>query len=363
MIEYKNPKLLINKSNFQAGEICWRSPSNIAIIKYWGKHELQLPRNPSFSFTLNNAHTFTCLAYNLKETKGISFELIFEGKENTSFHPKIFKFFEQVVEIYPFIEQLHFRIETENTFPHSAGIASSASAMSALSLCLCTLERKLFNTLLNQKEFLQKASYLSRIGSGSACRSVYPTAALWGETNSISESSNLFAIPFKDEIHKVFHTYHDDILIVSKIEKSVPSSAGHDLMEGNIYAMNRYQQAKDRLNALLKALKEGDLVSFGTICEAEALTLHALMMTSNPSYLLLKPSTLSIIEEIRNFRTETSIPVYFTLDAGPNVHLLYPDEFKEIISEFITQKLLFYCIDQKYIQDIIGEGPSLASDS
>ncbi len=358
MLEYKNPDLLIDKSTFIPAELCWRSPSNIAIIKYWGKHGLQLPKNPSLSFTLNNAHTFTCLGYDINKAKGVSFDLIFEGKENKSFHPKIFKFFEQIKEIYPFVEQLHFKIETENTFPHSAGIASSASAMSALSLCLCSLERNFFNILNDEEEFLQKASYLSRIGSGSACRSIYPIAAVWGKTDLIPGSSDLYAIPFKDQIHQVFHTFHDDILIVSQQEKSVSSSAGHKLMEGNIYSNSRYQQANKQLDKLLKALHEGDLDSFGTICEEEALTLHALMMTSSPSYLLLKPATLSIIDEIRTFRAETGIPVYFTLDAGPNVHLLYPDEYKEIIKEFINQKLVLYCINKSYIQDYLGSGPS-----
>lgn len=359
MLDYKNLELIIDESNFIPGEVCWRSPSNIAIIKYWGKHGLQLPRNPSFSFTLNNAHTFTCLSYELKETRGISFELLFEGKENSSFHPKIFKFLEQIIEIYPFLEQLHLRIETENTFPHSAGIASSASAMSALSLCLCSMEKQFFNNLKNEEEFFKKASYLSRIGSGSACRSVYPIAAIWGETEEIPDSSDLYAIPYKDEIHPIFHSFHDDILIVSNQEKSVSSSAGHNLMDGNIYSESRYKQARMRLKSLLKALKEGDLISFGTICEEEALTLHALMLTSSPSYLLLKPASLSIIEEIRMFRAETGMPVYFTLDAGPNIHVLYPNKYKDVIQEFINQKLLIYCIDKTCLQDYLGNGPTV----
>lgn len=357
MSNYTNPELLLKINDIEPGDVCWKSPSNIAIIKYWGKYAQQLPRNPSLSFTLDNAHTFTVLSYEAKESKGISFDVYFGGEKNMAFKPKIQKFLEQILSIYPFIEQLHFKIESENTFPHSAGIASSASSMSALALCLCSLEQRFFKTLNDQDEFLRKASYLARIGSGSACRSVFPIASVWGETELIKGSSNLFGVPVKDELHEVFHTFHDDIMIVNDEEKSVSSSAGHELMENNPFASTRYQQANERLKILLKALKDGNVEAFGQICEEEALSLHALMMLSTPSYLLIKPATISIIEEIRQFRKETKVPVYFTLDAGPNVHVLYPDLYKQVVTGFINQKLAPYCISGNYIEDHVGLGP------
>lgn len=360
MLSYSNPNLVIDQSQVKEGEVCWKSPSNIAIIKYWGKYDVQLPRNPSLSFTLNNAHTFTCLKYKFKSTQGFSFEVILNGEENDSFKPKILKFFELIKDIYPFLSQLHFTIETENTFPHSAGIASSASAMSALALCLCSLEQKFFGTLSDHNEFLRKASYLSRIGSGSACRSIYPVASLWGKTKLAHGSSDYFAIPMESKIHEVFHTFHDDIMIVSKDEKAVSSSAGHSLMDNNPFASSRYEQANERLELLLEALQEGDIHKFGTICEDEALSLHALMMLSKPSYVLIKPATLSIIEEIRSFRNEFKIPVYFTLDAGPNVHVLYPDLYKQVVSGFIQQRLMPLCEDGAYLDDNLGQGPVLS---
>ena len=91
-----------------------------------------------------------------------------------------------------------------------------------------------------------------------------------------------------------------------------------------VYVTNRYQQARQRLHQLLIALKKGDLDVFGNIAENEALTLHALMMTSSPSYLLMRPNTIKLIELVRDFRQNTKLPLYFSLDAGPNLHLLYP---------------------------------------
>src|SRR5690606_22821198 len=113
---------------------------------------------------------------------------------------------------------------------------------------------------------------------------------------------------------------------VSKKEKDVSSRAGHALMEGNPYAHARYEQANTHITDMLQALENGDINAFGRIVEKEALTLHALMMTSEPSYLLMRPNTLAIIERIRSLRETKGVPVCFTLDAGPNVHLLYPRE-------------------------------------
>jgi diphosphomevalonate decarboxylase len=359
MIDYKNPRLVVETSKLEHGKITWKSPSNIAIIKYWGKHGQQLPNNPSLSFTLDKAITETTLEYAAKPEphNNISLDFFFESKPNEAFRIKILSFLENITEIFPFLKQMHFIVHSYNSFPHSSGIASSASSMSALALCLGSLEKLLFETLEDDNEFRKKASFVARLGSGSACRSVYPTMAAWGESGEIEGSSNLFAIPFEDRINDAFKTFHDDILIVSKGEKSVSSRAGHALMDGNIYASNRYQQARQRMHLLLGALKTGDLELFGNIAENEALTLHALMMTSSPSYLLMRPNTIKLIELVRGFREGSKLPLYFSLDAGPNLHLLYPADISTKVQSFIKTELLQYCENQDFIADNVGQGP------
>jgi len=338
-------------------KISWKSPSNLAIIKYWGKYGTQFPRNPSLSFTLNNAHTISTIAYAKKTTpsKEVKLEFKFEGKENPLFKTKLLKFLESIKTHFPFLTDYKLEIESENSFPHSSGIASSASSMSAIALCLCSMERDIQHTLQSQKEFLQKASYIARLGSGSACRSVYPALAFWGESQESTEASNEFAIPFTEGIDPMFLNFHDDILIVSKKEKSVSSTAGHKLMEGNVFAKARYAQANTRMRNLLNAMRTGDLACFGKICEDEALTLHALMMCSDPSYILIEPQTLSLIKEIRNYREETNHPVYFSLDAGPNIHLLYPDHISNEIESWKTNVLSGFCLEM--LSDHVGSGP------
>lgn len=359
MLDYINPQLVTDTTKLTPGKITWRSPSNLAIIKYWGKYGRQLPKNPSISITLDAAFTETTLEFLPKHgaDEGISLDFFFENKANEPFRAKLIKFLESITDIFPFLKQLHFTIRSYNSFPHSAGIASSASSMSALALCLCSLEHRLFGTLEKDEDYRRKASFVSRLGSGSACRSVYGKMALWGETGEVEGSSNLYAIPFIEQTHEIFQSCHDDILIASRGEKSVSSSAGHGLMEGNLYAENRYAQAKQRMHHLLDILRTGDFEAFGRIAENEALTLHALMMTSNPSYLLMRPNSLAMIEKVRRFRAETKTPLYFSLDAGPNLHLLYPDEAKDAVKNFIDRELIALCENGEMIADQAGDGP------
>ena len=354
-------RLILDSSNPpEPGHVLWRSPSNIALVKYWGKHGIQLPRNPSLSLTLAASCTDTQLEYEMREGSDdglIELDFLFQEEENEAFRAKVLEFITGLLPTMPFLKQLKLTVNTGNSFPHSAGIASSASGMSALALCLCSLEDRFFGTLQDPQAFDQKSSVLARLGSGSACRSIFPHAALWGVTNDVPGSSDEFAVPMGDQIHETFKDFHDDILIVSREEKPVSSRAGHALMEGNPYAEPRYAQARSRLANLLEAMGTGDLPVFGKIVENEALTLHALMMCSNPSYTLLRPDSLAIIEKVRQYRADTGHQVYFTLDAGPNVHLLYPGELVVDIRKFIDDHLVEHCEGGFVQQDWVGEGP------
>ncbi|MBK9733683.1 MAG: diphosphomevalonate decarboxylase [Saprospiraceae bacterium] len=340
-------------------KVGWESPSNIAIIKYWGKHGRQLPNNPSVSFTLNAAATRTFVAWSDENKYGrIDLTFTFENKENLAFAARIEKFLDNIAdEYFPFLKEISLNIESSNSFPHSSGIASSASGMSALAMCLCEIEQSITGYKTAPNEFIQKASIVARLGSGSACRSVHPEMGLWGFHPDIASSSDDFAIGISHLIHPVFKTFHDDILIISANEKSVSSTAGHKLMVGNPYANARYQQANQQIISLMEALKVGDIITFGKIAESEALTLHALMMSSDPYYILMEEASLTIIRKIKNFRLDTGIPIFFTLDAGPNIHVLYPDEYAGEVRSFILSELIVHCFEGRVIYDQIGLGP------
>jgi len=336
----------------------WRSPSNIALIKYWGKKGFQIPSNPSISMTLSDSFTETLVKYKPSLNPGkISFDFFFEGEKKPQFGQKISTFLEAVSDIFPFLKEVHLEIHSQNTFPHSAGIASSASAMSALALCLCSMEQQIAGEESETAAFFQKASNIARIGSGSASRSIYGGFSTWGKTDALNESSDFYASPLIASVHPIFQNLRDTILIVNKNEKAVSSRAGHGLMENHPFAAARIMQASQNLNEILSYLEDGDFAGFVKIVENEALTLHALMMASNPGYLLIQPGTLNVIRKIWDFRKQTGINIVFTLDAGPNVHLLYPESETKTVSGFIKDELLEDCDENKFIDDKLGEGP------
>jgi len=342
--------------NFSDITVKWNSPSNIALVKYWGKYGTQLPRNPSISFSLK--HSFTVMEMTCKRAEFsplLRIKYFFEGKTNNLFQQKIEKFLNQLLPIFPFLQYSEIEIESQNSFPHSAGIASSASSMSALALCLCTVSNALYVSENKNDNFLQKASYISRLGSGSACRSIYGGFSVWGESDCISGSSNEFAVPFPNNVHADFRNLQDAILIVSTSPKEISSSKGHALMEKHIFAEARYLQANNNLQNLVEVLQNGNFLKFSEIIENEAFTLHSLMMTSTPSFTLLLPETLQIIKKIQKKRKE-GLPVCFTLDAGPNVHLIYPECAKVEVVQFIENELLMFCEQKKWIDDFCGSG-------
>jgi diphosphomevalonate decarboxylase len=343
----------------QKGRFQWSAPSNIALVKYWGKKGQQIPANPSVSFTLNTCKTITSLSFEEKKNDALfSFDLLFEGQPKEDFKPKINKFFERIAVYLPFLKNYHFTIDTQNTFPHSSGIASSASGMAALAMNLMSVEKAL-NPAMTDEYFYQKASFLARLGSGSACRSVKGQVVVWGNQANINGSSDLYGVEYPYAIHDNFKNYQDTILLVDKGEKQVSSTLGHDLMHNHPFAERRFEQAHENLDKLIPIFENGNLEEFIKIVESEALTLHAMMMTSMPYFILMKPNTLQIINAIWQFREKTQIPVCFTLDAGANVHVLYPEAAKEKVLQFIQAELVGYCQNGQYLCDQIGNGALL----
>ncbi|QDP85930.1 diphosphomevalonate decarboxylase [Chryseobacterium sp. SNU WT5] len=327
-------------------------PSNIALIKYWGKYENQIPANPSISYTLNLCKTNTEMAFFAGEE--FSVMTFLGGNEELKFAEKIEKYFKNIREYLPWILQGRYLITTENTFPHSSGIASSASGFGAIAKCLMQLDQT-FSGSSNEEEALKKASFLARLGSGSACRSLYDGLVVWGETKEVLASSDLFAIRYpNDEIHPIFKNFNDWVLLIHEGEKSVSSTVGHGLMNTNPYAQRRFQEAHENFLTLKTILKDGDMDAFIKLVEHEALTLHAMMMMSDPAFILMKTGTLAVIDKIWDFRKETDLPLFFTLDAGANVHLLFPaNKDEEQIKEFIIKELIQHTQNNGVVKDVM----------
>jgi diphosphomevalonate decarboxylase len=338
----------------------WTCPSNIAIVKYWGKRPVQLPMNPSLSLTLSRALTKTTVICHLEPKRrepGISFT--FGGQDAPEFSDRVDRFIRSVTGLLPGLRSAFLEIESENTFPHSSGIASSASAFGALALCLVSLDQRIRGTG-DPSGFFRTASHVARLGSGSASRSLFGGFALWGKCEDRADSSDEHAIAV-EEVHRTFDGLRDSILMVEPGPKKVSSSAGHSIMETHPYAGVRYDQARKNIRLLGRVLAAGDWDTFLQILEQEALTLHALMLAGSPGYMLMEPATLSIIRRIREFRNSTGLHVGFTLDAGANVHVLYDALQEEPVREFIHSDLKGFCHDGRIIHDQMGKGPEKIS--
>lgn len=335
----------LNPEKLTPYETSWSSPANIAFVKYWGKIGHQLPANPSLSMTLKECLTKSKVTFTPADQLEVT--LLFEGNKRDAFGQKIKKYLEDLSTQMPWVLRLNIQIETQNTFPQGTGIASSASGLSAFALCLCDYLYYLMK-LPRDELFFQRASFLSRLASGSACRSVYGGFTSWGD------HSLEYATPL-NEIHPVLKNLKNSILVISDVEKKVSSRAGHDEMNGHYFAQARFNQAKAQYAECLASLKNGNIEKLGSILESEALSLHAMMLTSKSSYTLFRPNTLAAIQLVRDFREQTHLPLYFTLDAGPNLHLIYPDSEKNKIQTFIQNELS--PLAMRIIDDEEGTGP------
>lgn len=343
------------KSTVNQVKVKWRCPSNIAIVKYWGKKGIQIPCNSSLSLTLSNSFTEVEVELADKTTAdSVQLAYYFEGEINDKFGTRVAKFLEDNNSFFPFLNDHAITIHSSNSFPHSAGIASSASAFGAISLALLDITYELEGKE-KDAHFYNTASNLARLGSGSASRSMFSNYAMWGENAAIANSSNEHAIEVT-EIHPTFQAMKDAILIVEDEPKKVSSSVGHSLMNNHPYAENRFKQANERTAELVEILKTGNMEAFIHMCESEALTLHAMMMCSMDYYLLVKPGTITAIEKLMEFRKESNVPVCFTLDAGPNVHVLYPKAYETEVENFINTEL--QDTYKKVIYDEGGNGPT-----
>src|SRR5690606_32909703 len=205
------------------------------------KYDDQIPANPSISYTLNHCKTNTTMEFLADEP--FSVQTFLAGNEETKFAGKIEKYFRTIEQYLPWILQGKYIITTENTFPHSSGIASSASGFGAIAKCLIDLDEQ-FSAPHDCDFKLKKASFLARLGSGSAGRSLYDGLVVWGKTDEVAGSSDLFAVPYpENDVHSVFRSFNDWVLLIHEGEKSVSSTVGHSLMNTNPYAERRFQEA------------------------------------------------------------------------------------------------------------------------
>jgi len=294
---------------------------NIALIKYWGDFDscLHIPANGSISMNLAGLTTRTT----------VSFEPSLPQDQFTlNDVPMIGEALDRVGRLLNRVRQLagistYARVESQNNFPAGVGIASSASGFAALSLAAS----RAAGLKLDEKDL----SRLARTGSGSACRSIPGGFVEWQAGNN-DEDSYAYSIAPPEYWDLV-----DCIAFVSREEKSISSSLGHSLAATSLLQAGRVADAPHRLNMCREAINRRDFGALADIVELDSNLMHAVMITSTPTLLYWQPGTVAIMHAVRAWRNE-GIPVCYTIDAGPNVHVICPDEQAEKITERLGQQ-------------------------
>jgi diphosphomevalonate decarboxylase len=286
-----------------------RAHPNIAFIKYWGNqdHTMRLPSNSSLSMNLDGLHTETHLRFDPDLNAD---QFILNGQPQSGKTLQRLSEFLKIVRTQASLSNRAF-VESSNNFPMGAGIASSSSAFAALALAAS----KAAGLTLNEKEL----SRLARRGSGSASRSIPAGFVEWHASN---QDENSFAESISDPSH---WSLVDCIAVISEEHKETGSTDGHLLADSSPLQTTRVQGAQQRLRYCKEALLSRDFDAFAEIVELDSNLMHAVMMSSRPPLLYWQPATVSVIQQVRNWRTE-GLSACTTIDAGPNVHVLCPSE-------------------------------------
>jgi diphosphomevalonate decarboxylase len=292
---------------------------NIAFIKYWGNRDnaLRLPANSSLSMNLGDLHTETSVEFDSGLGQD---ELVLDGQAGTA---------EQVQRVSEFLDLIRgkagitakARVESRNSFPSGAGIASSSSAFASLALASSAAA----GLQLDEREL----SRLARRGSGSASRSVPGGFVEWhaGENDETS---------YAETIAQPGHWgLVDCIAIVSEGHKSVGSTRGHELAATSPLQTARLGSVSERLQGCRDAILGRDFQSLAEVVELDSMLMHAVMMTSTPPLLYWEPASLAVMKAVRQWRAE-GLNVCSTLDAGPNVHVLCEGKAGEQVARELT---------------------------
>lgn len=291
------------------------APVNIALCKYWGKRDenLNLPVTSSLSVSLDGRGSWVRITAGSGTADSVS--LCGESlPPDSPFAQRVTEF----LDLFRAPSDLRFRIEAQNNIPTAAGFASSASGFAAMVLAL----DRLFAWGLEMRDL----SILARLGSGSACRSVYEGFVQWN-AGTRSDGMDSYAEP----IPAVWEELRVGLVVVSEDVKKVSSRAGmkHTQETSPLYAAWPDKVAQD-LDALRRAIDRRDFELLGRTAESNALAMHATMMAAWPPLVYWLPESVEMIRRVHALR-ERKVPVYLTMDAGPNVKLLFLEDDEDAI--------------------------------
>jgi diphosphomevalonate decarboxylase len=302
--------------------------ANLAFVKYWGKKDssLRLPTNNSISVNLSDAKTTTSVEFKDGPPEDILLVSGLVVEPNSDYYRRVIQHIDLIRQLAGITKKA--TIQTNNSFPSGIGIASSASGFAALTIAAC------FAAGLNYSE--KELSILARLGSGSACRSIPSGFTEWLAGNS-NESS--YAVQIAPSSHWPIKIIS---VVVSRDPKRISSTSGHALAPFSPFFQTRLETLKARVQKVRSAILEKDFQTFGRETEQEAISFHSIAMTSpiqdqskwmSGAYYWL-PDSLELILAVQKWRNE-GLDLYFTLDAGPTVHLICESESANSVIEAV----------------------------
>ena len=304
-----------------------KAPANIALIKYMGKTDtnLNLPGNPSLSYTLENLTSSVMIETQpgkkdfwepLQIPGGLAFSLSKVAQE---------RYLQHVIRLKDWFGYTGaFLVRSTNNFPHGNGLASSASSFAALTLCVI---RALSELTQRPMPSMETQAQLSRLGSGSSCRSFFAPWALWQD-----DRVEAIDLPYKKLLHQV--------VLISHGEKLVPSSEAHERVKTSKDYETRSSRASRNLEELLDALRQESWQRAHNICWREFMDMHALFKSSTPAFTYITAETQTILDKLQDLWNRSGDGPLVTMDAGPNIHMLYRLDQTELAQQFHTDHLL-----------------------
>ncbi|TQS71103.1 diphosphomevalonate decarboxylase [Ornithinibacillus gellani] len=301
-----------------------KAHTNIALIKYWGKRDetLILPTNNSLSLTLDGFYTTTTVQFREELTE----DVFFLNDERILDEPyRRVSAFLDLIRKMALREGSYAEIHSNNAVPTAAGFASSASGFAALAAA----GSRAIGLKLSEEEL----SRLTRQGSGSACRSIYGGFAEWQMGNEI-DGSDSYAVPIAPQEHWDVRVA---AVVLSDVAKDVSSRAGMKrTVDTSVFFDSWVNSIPADLNEIKAGIMSRDFTKVGQTAEANCLKMHATTLGAAPPFTYWQDSTFTVMQTVRELRQQ-GIPAYFTIDAGPNVKVLYLPENEQQVQETLRQ--------------------------
>lgn len=301
------------------------APVNIALCKYWGKRDetLNLPCTSSLSISLNPLGADT----QVSTKEGGHDEFVLNGVEIPRKSTAFIRVSEYLDLFRPHPDT-KFRVKSRTNVPVAAGVASSAAGFAALAKALDNL----FNWGLSRRDL----SILARLGSGSASRSVSEGFVEWHAGKSANGMDS-----YAERIDCEWPRLAVALLEISVEPKHIGS---REAMARTVRTSQLYKEWPQRVESdiekIREALRTRDIRQLGATAESNALAMHATMLDSRPPVLYWRPETLSAIEKIWELR-RSGRDIYFTMDAGPNIKMLFDwSDFELVENQFEPNKVI-----------------------